>query len=205
MIILFIGPQGSGKGTQAKVISKKLSLIHISTGDLLREAEGELRKEIDYYITKGELVPDKLILKILKKRIEKDDCKNGIILDGFPRNLKQARALEKILKIDKIIEINISDREALKRLTGRWNCKKCGIAYNIVTAPKPKQEGVCDKCKGRLFQREDDKNKEAIQKRLDIYHSETSPILKKYSDSVIRINGGQAIEKITEDILEVLK
>lgn len=205
MIILFIGPQGSGKGTQAKIISKKLNLAHISTGDILREAKGELRQEIDSYINKGELVPDELITKILKQRIKEEDCKNGFILDGFPRNLEQTEDLGKILKIDKIIEIAISDKEAIKRLTGRWNCKKCGIAYNIVTQPKPKKEGVCDKCGSALYQRDDDKNKEAIQKRLDIYHNETHPILERYSDFVVKVNGEQSIEKITEDILEVLE
>ena len=125
MILLFVGAQGSGKGTQAKIISKELNLCHISTGDLLRGTDGKLKEEIDSYINKGQLVPDKMIVKILKQRIKKEDYKNGFILDGFPRNLQQAEEFEKIGKIDKVIEISISDKEAIKRLKGRWNCKKC--------------------------------------------------------------------------------
>jgi len=203
MILLFVGAQGSGKGTQAKIISKKLNLCHISTGDLLRETTGKLKEQVDSYINNGKLVPDELILKILKQRIKEPDCKTGIILDGYPRNLQQTDELTKIAKIDKVIEISISDKEAVKRLNGRWNCKKCGIAYNVITSPKPKQKGICDICKQPLTQRDDDKDKNAIQKRLDIYHNETEPILEKY-DSV-KINGEQSIEKVTEDILEILK
>ncbi len=204
MIILFIGAQASGKGTQAKIIAGKKGFVHISTGDLLRAATGELKKEIDSYITKGKLVPDELILELLKERIKQPDCKKGVILDGYPRNLQQAEELEKIEKIGKIFEIWVSDETAKKRLMGRWNCKKCGVAYNIVTAPRPKKDKICDGCNIPLYQREDDINEEAIEKRLAIYHEETEPILKKYKDKVIRINGEQEIEKITRDILEKL-
>jgi len=203
MIILFVGPQASGKGTQAKIISKKLNLVHISTGDMLRAATGELKREINTYINKGQLVPDKLILKLLKKRIKEKDCQKGIILDGYPRNLSQVQDLKEILKIDKILEIDISDEEATKRLKGRWNCKKCGIAYNYVTQPKPEKLGVCDICQQPLTQREDDANESAIKKRLSIYHKDTEPMLKKYPH--VNINGKQSIEKITQDILEVLQ
>jgi len=190
MILLFVGPQGSGKGTQAKIISKKLNLCHISTGNLLREISGKLKQEIDSYINNGKLVPDELIIKILKQRIKKEDCKNGIILDGFPRTLEQARDLDKILKIGKVIEISISDEEAIKRLKGRWNCKKCGIAYNLVTSPKPKQDKKCDNCGSALYQRADDINEEAIKKRLAIYHEGTEPILEKYNS--IQVNALRA-------------
>jgi len=189
MIILFIGAQASGKGTQAKIIAGKKGFVHISTGDLLRAATGELKKEIDSYITKGKLVPDELILELLKERIKQPDCKKGVILDGYPRNLQQAEELEKIEKIGKIFEIWVSDETAKKRLMGRWNCKKCGVAYNIVTAPRPKKDKICDGCNIPLYQREDDINEEAIEKRLAIYHEETEPILKKYKDKVIRNNG----------------
>lgn len=203
MIILFVGAQGSGKGTEAKIISKQLSIAHISTGDLLRSAKGKLKEEVDSYINAGKLVPDEMTIKILKQRIKKEDCKSGFILDGFPRNLKQAEEFEKIGKINKILEIAISDEEAVKRLKGRWNCKKCGIAYNVVTMPKPKKDKICDVCKQQLTQRDDDINEEAIKKRLEIYHSETEPMLKKYPS--IKINGEQSIEKVAEDILKVLK
>ncbi len=205
MIILFIGPQGSGKGTQAKIISKKLNIVHISTGDLLRSATGKLKEKIDSYINKGKLIPDKFILKLLKKRIKQPDCKNGIILDGYPRNLSQTEDLEKITGIDKIFEIHISDKEAIKRLLGRWNCKKCGIAYNLITQPKPKNNHICDICKIPLYQRKDDIDKTAINKRLKIYHKDTKPILKKFKNRAIIINGEQTIEKITEDILKKLQ
>jgi len=205
MILLFVGAQGSGKGTQAKIISKKIKIVHISSGDILRETSGKLKEQVDSYMNKGALVPDKIIAKILKERIKKEDCKNGFILDGFPRNLEQAEEFEKIRKIDRIIEISISDEEAIKRLKGRWNCKKCGIAYNVVTMPKPKKDKKCDQCGEELSQRNDDINDEAIKKRLAIYHEETTPILSKYRDRAIKINGEQEIDRITEDILKILK
>jgi adenylate kinase len=204
MIILFMGVQASGKGTQAKIIAEKKGLVHISTGDLVRGASGELKKKMDEYMAKGALVPDELILELLKERMKQPDCKKGIILDGYPRNLAQAEALEKMTKIDKIFEITVSDETAKKRLMGRWNCKKCGQIYNVVTAPKPKNDHICDSCNLPLSQRGDDIDEKAIQKRLDIYHEETSPILEKFSNKVIKINGEQAIEKITEDLLKKL-
>jgi len=201
MRIVFIGSQGSGKGTQAKIISETLGVPHISTGDLLRSLDGELKKQVDDYILKGQLVPDEIIIKILKERISKPDCKKGFILDGFPRNLGQADELERQIEIDKYFEIFISDEEAVRRISGRWNCKNCGTSYNVVTAPKPKTKGKCDKCNLDLFQRQDD-TEEAIKKRLEVYHNDTELILEKYD--VIRINGKQRIEKVTHDILEKL-
>jgi len=204
MNLVFVGKQGSGKGTEAKIIAEKLNLQHISTGDLLRQAEGELRKEIDSYILKGNLVPDELILIILEKRIEKEDCNRGIILDGYPRNLKQAEMLDKIIKIDKVIDINISNEIARKRLNGRWNCNKCGSIYNSFTEPKPKILGICNKCKGKLSQREDDIDEALINKRLEIYRKDTSPILTHYKNKLIKIDGSGSVEEVTEKILEVL-
>lgn len=199
MRIVFIGIQGSGKGTQAKIISEILNIPHISTGDLLRNAEGELRKQIDEYILNGQLIPDEMMIKILKERILKPDCKKGFILDGFPRNLNQADELEKSNEIDKYFEIFIRDDEVIKRISGRRNCNNCHEIYNINTAPKPLVNGKCDKCNGELSQREDDKE-EAIKKRLEIYHKETEPIIEKYD--IIKINGKQKIERVTHDILE---
>lgn len=195
MNLIFVGPQGSGKGTQAKIISEKLNLDHISTGDLLRNIEGDIKKKVDKYVNKGLLIPDDLMLEILKKQLSEN-----FILDGFPRNLKQAEMLSSIIDIDKVVEIFISDKEAIKRLSGRRTCKKCGAIYNIYTNP-PKKD-VCDKCGGELIKRKDD-NEEAIKKRLEIYHSETEPILEKYP--VLKINGEQEIEKVTKDILKGLK
>lgn len=204
MKIIFIGPQGSGKGTQAGVVSKELSIPHISTGDLFREATGDLKKELESYMNEGKLVPDELTLKILKDRLEKEDAKKGFILDGFPRNLNQAELLSTITKIDKVIEITLPDDEAIKRISGRLTCKDCKAGYNEFTEPKPAQKNICDKCGGELIRRADDTT-EAVTKRLKIYHEETEPILEKYSDSIIKIDGNRDIKEITEEIIEKLK
>jgi len=201
MKIVFIGPQGCGKGTQAKRMSRRLGILHISTGDLLRGAEGDLRRELDEYMNSGKLVPDELIVKILKERINQDDCKNGFILDGFPRNLNQAELLKEIVDIDKIVEIGLSDEEAVKRISGRVNCTGCGESYNTLTDAHPKVEGKCDGCGGELVRRADD-SEEAVKKRLEIYHSETEPVLDLYKDEVVRINGEQSIDVIAKEIEE---
>ena len=202
MNIIFAGAQGSGKGTQAKILSEKMKIPHISTGDLLRNAEGELKKEVEEYMQSGKLVPDTLMLNILKERLSKEDCKSGFILDGYPRNLNQAQELAKITKIDNVFNIEISDEEAIKRLSGRWSCKNCGAIYNTVTGPKSSKEKVCDKCQSSLVQRADDKE-EAIKARLKIYHEETKPIFKFFN--TIKVNGEQDIEKVTQDIEKAIK
>jgi adenylate kinase len=203
MKYVFLGIQGSGKGTQAKIIAEKEKICHISTGDLLRAATGSLKDEADKYMSQGKLIPDELMLKILKERMKNSDCQNGFILDGFPRNLEQAKALDEGIKIDNAFNIEISDEEAIKRLKGRWNCKKCGIAYNYVTSPKPKQEGICDKCGEKLTQRADDIDDRAISQRLKTYHEETTPIIKFYN--TVKVNGMQPIEKVTQDIEKAIK
>lgn len=199
--LVFVGIQGSGKGTMAKIISSKFGLCHISTGDLLRNASGELKNEVDSYINFGKLVPDDLMLKILQEKIESKECEKGIILDGFPRNLEQVHALDKIMKVDNVINIEISDETAVKRMKGRWNCWKCGIAYNIITEPKPESingRWFCPKCRIELTQRKDDVDDSAIMKRIEIYKKETMPILKHYNS--IKINGEQSIEDEARDI-----
>jgi len=201
MKLIFIGAQGSGKGTQGKIIARKMSLCHISTGDLLREATGKLAEEIHGYIDEGNLVPNELILKLLKQRISQDDCEKGFILDGYPRNLEQAKELDKITKIDYVIEIDISDDESVKRILGRALCKKCNINYNLVTQPKPANPEKCDICGGFLERRVDD-NEEALRKRLEIYHEDTEPILEHYDS--IKINGEQDIKDVSEEILNAL-
>jgi adenylate kinase len=165
MNIVFIGPQGSGKGTQADVISKKLGIPHISTGDLLRNATGQLKNEVDFYMNRGELVPNDLMFKVLKRRLKRKDCESGFILDGFPRDLEQAERLSRMVVINKIVEISIRDDEAVERVMGRMNCKKCGRIYNVHTNPKPKEEGVCDNCGEKLSRRKDD-NETALRERL---------------------------------------
>ncbi len=202
MKLFFVGAQGSGKGTQGKIIAKKLGLCHISTGDLLRDAEGELGKEVRNYIDKGLFVPDDLILKILEERLKQPDCEKGVILDGYPRNLAQANKLDEIMKIDHVVEIGISDDESVKRILGRAICKRCGINYNLVTQPKPKDPEVCDICNDKLIKRADD-NEEALRKRLKTYHNDTEPILEHYDS--IKINGEQDINDVTNEILDLLK
>lgn len=201
MKLIFVGPQGSGKGTQAKRVARKFGICHISTGDALREVSGDLKAEVDKFMSRGELVSDELIIKILKERLSAEDCKDGFILDGFPRNVNQAEELKKIVAIDKVIEISISDEEAVRRVCGRRNCKNCGAIYNVNSFPMPKVDGVCDKCGGELFAREDD-NEEALKKRLKVYHEETESILEMYD--FVSINGEQKIESVFEDIMEAL-
>lgn len=200
MKLVFIGPQGSGKGTQAKLLAAKLGVAHISTGDLLRNARGELKEKIENVINSGKLISDELMLDILKKRLKEEDCNKGFILDGFPRNLKQAEMLSSVTEIDKFVEIKISDEEALRRLSGRVHCEKCGAGFNTVTMP-PKKEGICDKCGGKLVQREDD-TEEAIKARLKTYHGQTELILEKYDH--VKVNGEQSVEKVQAEILKAL-
>jgi adenylate kinase len=201
MRLILIGPQGSGKGTQAKIISKMFGIPHICSGDLLRECEGELKEEIDSYMKQGNLVPIDLLGSILRERLSKNDCNKGFVLDGFPRNMEQAKMLDEIVEIDKAIEISISDEEAIKRLEGRVACEKCGTGFNNFTMP-PKVKGKCDRCGGRLTQREDDKEK-AIRKRLEIYHKETEKLLEHYNG--VKINGEQRINKVSKDIFRELE
>lgn len=202
MKIIFIGPQGCGKGTQAKILSEKLGICHISAGDLLRGAEGELKEKIDEVMSLGGLVPDELVVEMVKERIKEDDCRRGFILDGFPRTLNQVKLLEGVIDIDKVVEIYISDEEAVKRISGRVSCPKCGVGYNELTAPKPLVEGKCDKCEGELVRRADD-NEEAVRRRLRIYHEETEPVLKEYDSrgvEIVRVKGENEIDKIADDI-----
>ena len=198
---IFFGLQGSGKGTQAKIIAEKFGLCHISTGDLLRNAGGELREKADEYMNAGKLVPDEIVLELLQEKLKSSECEKGFILDGYPRNLAQSEELDKIVKIDNAFNIIISDDEAVRRLSSRISCVKCGTVFNLITNP-PKEEMKCDKCGGELIRRADDVE-EAIRKRLEIYHQETKILLKKYS--TIPVNGEQLIEKVTEDIMKAIK
>lgn len=203
MRILIFGPQGCGKGTQAKILSERLKVPHISTGDLFRGLTGELKEKVDKIINGGNLVSDKLTLKILNKRISKEDCKEGFILDGFPRNLNQAKELEKISVIDKVLEISIPDGESIKRIAGRRICPSCKAGFNVLTSPKPKIKGVCDFCEEKLVARADD-TEESVKKRLETYHRETEPVLKFYGGKVLKINGLGTIEEIRDRINKVL-
>ena len=176
-----LGPPGSGKGTYASRLTKILGVPHISTGDMVREeikAQTELGKKIKEYSDRGELVPDEIIISLLAERLEKPDAQEGFILDGFPRTLRQAEALEEISKIDLVINLNVPDEIIIQRLSNRLICKQCGAIYNRLTL-KPKVDGICDICGGELYQREDDKP-EVIQERLKVYRKSTEPLIEYY-------------------------
>ncbi|MBR3608217.1 MAG: adenylate kinase [Lachnospiraceae bacterium] len=186
MKIVMLGAPGAGKGTQAKMIADQYSIPHISTGDIFRAniKEGtELGKEAKSYMDKGQLVPDELTVKILLDRVAKEDCKNGYVLDGFPRTIPQAEVLEDALtklndKIDYAINVEVPDENIVRRMSGRRACLSCGATYHIVHIP-PKAEGVCDRCGKDLVLRDDDKE-ETVQKRLNVYHEQTQPLIDFY-------------------------
>jgi adenylate kinase len=205
MKMLILGPQGSGKGTQAKKIAEAFELKHISTGDIFRENiknQTELGKLAKSFIDQGKLVPDEVTNKIVEDAIKgKDD----FILDGFPRNMMQAEVLENVTQLDYAVEVQLEDEDVLLRLSGRRTCRECGEIYHINFKPS-KKFGECDHDAGELYQRDDDKP-DAITKRLEIYHLETEPILDFYKKKkiLITINGDQPIEKVFEDIKEALE
>jgi adenylate kinase len=185
LVLILIGPPGSGKGTQAAMLQDKLQLPHISTGDLLRDhvrRSTELGKQAQIYMDKGQLVPDALILSMLFERVSQRDCSYGYILDGFPRTLPQAEALQARLKekpAPMVINLDLSDAKIVERLTNRVTCEKCSTPYHLIYSP-PKIQGKCDKCDGKLTQRSDD-TEAVITKRLKVYHEQTAPLIEYYS------------------------
>lgn len=204
--IIIIGPQGSGKGTQAEALAREFVIPHISSGEIFRQHinnRTEIGQKVKLYLDQGKLVPDELTDAIIKNRISQDDCRTGFILDGYPRNTGQARALEKIAKIDVVLEIWISDREVVTRLSGRRVCS-CGATYHIKYKP-PKREGICDQC-GRAIKRRDDEAPEVLNQRLAIYHRETEPLLDYYRGQrlLIKVNGEQSISEVTSEMLSKL-
>jgi adenylate kinase len=210
--IVLLGAPGAGKGTQAALLADKMKLAHIASGDLFRaalEKGTELGRQAKAYMEKGQLVPNEITIKMVLERIQAPDCKGGIILDGFPRNLEQAKALDEALKIqskdiDKAVYIKVSEAELLKRLSGRWICRKCQTPYHEVTSP-PKVAGKCDKCGGELYQRADD-NITTIKKRLEVYFSETAPLIEYYTKTgkLLEIKGEGSMEEISERIIAAL-
>jgi len=211
MNIILLGPPGAGKGTQAKKIQEHYKFPHISTGDILRENINNnttLGLKAKSYMSRGELVPDELLITIIKDRLSKKDCQNGFMLDGYPRTIPQADALQMILTesgemIDAVLNISVDDEELIKRLSGRRMCK-CGASYHIIFNP-PAQEDVCNVCKGKLYQREDDKP-ETIRNRLNVYKKQTQPLINYYVNKKIlkTIDGSKDILQIFEEIKEVL-
>jgi adenylate kinase len=211
MNIILLGPPGSGKGTQAKMIADKYKVKHISTGDILREnvrGGTALGKEAKKFMDAGQLVPDQVLIDIIKDRLAKPDVKGGWMLDGYPRTIPQAEALEKILpslgqKMSVVLNIDVPDKELVERLSGRRMCK-CGTSYHTLFNP-PKEAGICDACGGELYHRDDDKP-EAIMKRLDAYHKQTQPLIDYYSKKgvIANINGMGDIKGIFGEITKVL-
>ncbi|MFH1400113.1 MAG: adenylate kinase [Nanoarchaeota archaeon] len=208
MNIIIIGPQGSGKGTQANKISAAQHIPHISSGDLFRDnikKQTELGRIAQQYINQGKLVPDDVTDSMVRERLRNEDCGKGFILDGYPRNVKQVQSLMNIVHIDCVLDLEISDEEALERITGRRICAECGKGYHI-NFVRPKIEGHCDVCEGELIQRSDDEP-EAIIKRLEIYHEQTKPLLDFFKErGMLRIvNGSQSVEEVFKDITIKLK
>lgn len=208
MNLILLGAPGAGKGTQAELLVKKLSIPAISTGNMLREAIAngtELGKKAKQFMDEGALVPDELILGIIGDRVAQDDCAKGFILDGVPRTLAQAEALEaKGIRIDHVVSIEVDDSVIEGRMTGRRVCGKCGASYHIVANP-PKVEGVCDSCGSELVIRKDDKP-ETVRKRLEVYHA-TTEVLKDFYGKLGRlcvVNGDQSIEGANEEILKAI-
>ncbi len=210
--IVLLGPPGAGKGTQAELIVKKYGIPQISTGDIFRaniKNGTELGKKAKEYMDKGELVPDELVVDLVKDRLEQDDCKDGFMLDGFPRTVFQAEELDKImeakqLNINYVLNIDVAPEKLIDRIAGRRVCKACGATYNVNTKPTAK-EGVCDACGGEVYQRADD-NRETVENRINVYFSQTAPLIEYYekSGALATVNGDQAMDNVFSDITKVL-
>ena len=213
MYIILLGAPGAGKGTQAVMLAEKKELVQVASGDLFRKAlqqETELGKKAKVYMEKGQLVPNEITIQMVLERLAEPDCKNGAILDGFPRNLEQAKALDNALEresraIDKVVYIKVSKGELLKRLGGRWICRQCQAPYHEVDSP-PKVAGKCDRCGGELYQRADD-NVETVKKRLEVYFAETSPLIDYYRQAgkLLEINGEGGADEVNQRILAALR
>ncbi len=209
MKLILIGCPGAGKGTQAKKLSKHFDIAHISTGDLLREQielKTELGKKVTDIMNAGQLVPDEIVTQILSQRIERDDCKKGYILDGYPRNLSQAEGLADIIgEVDRVVLIDVDDDVIIERMSGRRGCPKCGQMYHTKYNP-PKASGVCDECGGELIQRKDD-TEETVKNRLKVYHETTSPIVDYYDKKglLLKVSGVGDIDEITSYLIKTLE
>lgn len=212
MKIIMLGAPGAGKGTQAKRIAEKWQIPHISTGDIFRtniKNKTELGKEAKQYMDQGLLVPDELTVKILLDRVAKEDCKNGYVLDGFPRTIPQAEALDAALKkinekMDYAIDVDVPDENIINRMSGRRACLNCGATYHIVSIPT-KVEGVCDRCGNPVVLRDDDQP-ETVKRRLDVYHEQTQPLIDYYkAQNILKtVDGTQPMEDVFGAIVKIL-
>lgn len=213
MRLILLGPPGVGKGTQASAIVKRYNIPHISTGDIFRAniKEGtELGKKAKEYMDKGLLVPDELVVSIVKDRLTKDDCKGGFLLDGFPRTIEQAEALDEELKkmgikLDKVVNIYADKEILIERAIGRRICKTCGAAYHVKFNP-PKVDNICDVDGGELFQRDDD-NRETVATRIEVYQKQTEPLIDYYKERgiILNVDGTKPIEEVFETIVKGLE
>ncbi|MFE5895523.1 adenylate kinase [Streptomyces sp. NPDC002285] len=214
MRIVLVGPPGAGKGTQAAFLAKNLSIPHISTGDLFRaniSQQTELGKLAKSYMDAGNLVPDEVTIGMAKDRMEKPDAEGGFLLDGFPRNVSQAEALDEMLqsesmKLDAVLDLEVPEEEVVKRIAGRRICRKDSSHVFHVTYSRPKKEGVCDACGGELYQRDDD-SEETVRKRLEVYHTQTEPIIDYYKTQglVVTISALGKVEDVTARAMEALQ
>lgn len=212
MKVIMLGAPGAGKGTQAKQIADKYNIPHISTGDIFRaniKNGTELGKKAKTYMDQGLLVPDELVVELVADRIQQDDCKNGFVLDGFPRTIPQAEALDAALenineKMDYAIDVDVPDENIITRMSGRRACLNCGATYHIVSIPT-KVEGICDRCGNPVVLRDDDKP-ETVKKRLEVYHEQTQPLINYYKkqDILRTVNGVQPMEEVFKAIVEIL-
>lgn len=209
---VLLGPPGAGKGTQAVRLVEKYEIPHISTGDIFRKniKEGtELGKKAQEYMNAGALVPDELVVDLVKDRLQQDDCKNGFLLDGFPRTIFQAEKLDEFLsesnlKMDIVINLKVEKEALIKRLTGRRVCKDCGASYHIVNIP-PKKEGICDICGGELIQRKDD-NIETVENRINVYEEQTAPLIGYYKEagSLVDFDGEASLDEVFDAIVQAI-
>jgi len=210
--IIFLGAPGAGKGTQAAVVARELKLVHIATGDLFRQAieqETRLGIKVKPYVEKGMLVPDEITIQMVLERMSASDCEGGVIFDGFPRNLKQAEALDNALAeqakaIDKVVYILVPEGELLKRLSGRWLCRDCQTPYHAINSP-PKVWGKCDRCGGELYQRPDD-TVDTVKKRLEVYFSQTAPLIDYYAQAgkLLEVDGEGSVDEVSRRIVAAL-
>jgi len=205
---VFLGPQGSGKGTVIGKVKDTFGIPHISTGDMFREALKEgtaFGKKAQEYMTRGELVPDEVTSGMVRERLARPDCADGFMLDGFPRTLAQAKALSEITTVDKAMLLDVPEHVSLERLSGRRQCRSCGAIFHLAFVP-PKKAGICDACGGELYQRDDDKP-EAIKERLALYRSETMPIVDYYDAAgvLVRVDGSATVDEVAAAILEKLR
>ena len=210
--IIFLSAPGAGKGTQAAIVAQELNMAHIASGDLFRQAirdETELGMRVKSYVESGQLVPDETTIKMVLGRLSAPDAEGGAILDGFPRNLQQAEALDKALAeqakaVDKVVYIKVSEEELLKRLSGRWICRQCQAPYHAINSP-PKVRGKCDKCGGELYQRPDD-TAQAVKKRLQVYFAQTAPLIDYYAQlgKLLEVDGEGSVDEVRRRIVSAL-